>query len=395
MKRSTICSRVTILSLLMLLSLGEVAQQAPTAAVKPDLALEINNGDNRPWMMLVFGVGGGQLSSFTRIESWKPASGEAPVDSIGFKIEREAGILVAHLSVKLENEKEVFIATYRLKEDETIRTEELTKFGVEPLTLKVIRAKPPIKDPLAPIMPKVENRTKAIEVASFAQSQFSADSFQLSLRNVSNKTIIALDLFMPSADGNGGAGQRSQGVPGHPVMVAGGTSVYHFGVSHGGRMTDAGYVPDLVAQQTLIIRTVVFDDGSYEGLVQPAAEIEAQRRGLEIQRRKVLRLLQETTEPADANAHITAGELKEQAYALGKTADTSVSLEVMALFPSLDEKAKALVSDSIGDGLRDGKLEFLHYLDDFEQLQKQPGEHISFANWVKETTAKYEKMTMP
>jgi len=137
----------------------------------------------------------------------------------------------------------------------------------------------------------------------------------------------------------------------------------------------------------------VFDDGTYEGLVEPAAEIEAQRRGLDIQRKRILRLLQEPQKTKQGDVLTPLSELKEQAYALEKIVDASVARELMALFPSLDEKAKGSVLQTVEGGLRDGKLELLRYISDFEEMQKQPGEHITFAEWIKKTKTAYEKLT--
>ncbi|MEP6818297.1 MAG: hypothetical protein ABJA18_02115 [bacterium] len=394
MRQTTTCLGLQILLAILLLCFGGVAQQRPGRTANPALDLEVNTGADRPWEIPAFDGGGGEGSNFRRIKSWKPSSGEIPVVSIVFKIAREAEIVIAHLSVRLENDKEVLVNTYRLSEDETVKTEELTKFGLECLVLRVVKAKPRFEDPSPPIMPKVENKTKAIEVVGFYQAAPLSDSFQLSLRNVSNKKIIALDLFIPAADGNGGSGLRSQGGDKeHPVMLPGSISVEHIGISRGGRMTPNGFVPDVALQQTLIIRTVVFDDGTYDGLVEPAAEIEAQRRGLDIQRRRILLLLQEPKKTIDGDVTTTLDELKEQAYALSKTTDGSVVLELIALFPSLDDKSKGSLLQIVEGGLRDGKLELLRYINEFEEMQKRPGEHSTFREWLKETKANYEKLT--
>lgn len=393
MKQQTIWVLLKIVPVLLLLCLSGVAQTPPDTAVKQDLALRVASGIDRPWEIPAFKGGGGSAANFRRIESWKPSSTEATVSYIDFKIDRDGDIVIVHLSVRLENDKEVLVGTYRLREGETIKTEALTKFGLEPLVLKVVKAQPPFKDPLPPIPPQLENKTKAIEVVSFYQAEHQSESFQLTLRNTSGKDIIALDLFMPSADGNGGQGERAQGDKSHPVMLSGGTSVHYFGVSRGGRMTPEGFVPDVALPQTLIIRTVVFSDGTYEGLVEPAAEMEAQRRGLDVQRRRILHLLEEPKE-ADVRDGITRlSYLKEQAYALSKTADASVAPELLALFPSLDQKSKGWLLERVEGGLRDGKLELLRYIKDFEEMQKQPGEHISFVEWIKQTKANYEKLT--
>ena len=394
MKQSTKCLRLEILPAILLLCFSAVAQPRQDVPPKQELALEVNTSVGSLWEMPAFNGGGGEAFNFKRIASWEPSSNESPVASIVFQLTREGWMVIARLSVRLENYKEVMVGTYRLSEDETLRTEELTKFGLEPLVLRVIRAKPRFEDSLPPIMPKLENKTNAIEVVGFYQAAPASDSFQLTLRNVSNKKVIALDLFMPSADGNGGGGLRSQGGDrDHPLMLPGGISTHHIGVSRGGRMTRNGFVPDAALQQTLIIRTVVFDDGTYEGLVEPAAEMEAQRRGLDLQRRRILLLLQRPGKPNAGEMLTTLDELKEEAYALGKTADASVALELLALFPSLEEQAKGSLVQSVEGGLRDGKLELLRYINDFEEMQKQPGGHVTFAEWIKQTRATYEKLT--
>jgi hypothetical protein len=392
MKQQTICHWLKIVPALLLLCLSGVAQRRPDTAVKQELALRIGNGIV-PWELQAFKGGGGSGDNFRRIESWKPSSKEATVSDIEFKIDRDGDIVIVHLSVSLENDKEVLVGTYRLREGETIRTEALTKFGLEPLVLEVVKAKPPFKDPLPPIPPQLENKTKAIEVVSFYQAEDRSESFQLTLRNTSDKDIMALDLFMTSADGNGGAGGGPRGDKSHPVILSGGTWVHYILVSRGGRMTPEGFVPDVALPRTLIIRTVVFSDGTYEGLVEPAAEMEAQRRGLDVQRRRILGLLEEPKETDVRDGITSLNDLKEQAYALSKTADASVAPELLALFPSLDQKSKGWLLESVEGGLRLGKLELLRYIKDFEEMQQQPGDHISFAEWIKQTKANYEKLT--
>jgi hypothetical protein len=394
MKPQTIWIPLRIVTLL-LLCLSGVAQERPSTPVKHELALAVELGGEYETIEIpAFNGGYAGVASFRRIKSWQPSTGEALVNDLIFKIAREAEIVIAHLSARLENDKEVLVGTYRVNEGDAVMTDALTKFGLEPLVLRVVKAKPSFKDPLPPIMPKVENKTNAIEVVGFHQESTPSNSFRLTLRNVSSKNIIALDLFMPSADGNGGGGQRDHGFDkAHPLMLPGGIVVRHVGVSRGGRMTPDGFVPDAALQRTLIIRTVVFDDGTYEGLVEPAAEIEAQRRGLDIQRKRILRLLQEPQKTNEGDVLTPLSELKEQAYALEKIVDASVARELMALFPSLDEKAKGSVLQTVEGGLRDGKLELLRYISDFEEMQKQPGEHITFAEWIKQTKTAYEKLT--
>ena len=377
--------------LLFCLCLNGAAQQQQSAQ-QPDLALEVI-GSNYPTMEMPAPNGGrGETSWFNRIKTWKPSSGESPVESLVFKFGREADLVITHLSVRLANEKEVLVSTYRLREAQTVTTEELSKFGLEPLRLTVVKAKPSFKVASSPIQPLLENKTKAIEVVDFYQESPPSEGFRLTLRNVSTKNIVALDLFMPSPDGNGGGGQRVQGDREHPVILPGNTSEHLIHVSGGGRMTPDGYVPNPEVQQTLIIRTAVFDDGTFDGLVEPAAEVEAYRRGLNMQRTRILRLLQKATNVASGNGLISLDDLKEQAYALDNHVNASVALELQSLFPSLHDKAQDWFLQNVEAGLRRGKQELLAQINEFEQMQKQAGMSMSISEWIEQTKANYEKL---
>jgi hypothetical protein len=87
-------------------------------------------------------------------------------------------------------------------------------------------------------------------------------------------------------------------------------------------------------------------------------------------------------------------DLKEQAYALGRTADTSLVEELIARYPSLNEKSRVwFTTQNVEAGLRDGKLEFLRYIKEFEDTPKQGPDHTNFQAWLKKTKANYESLT--
>ena len=379
--------------LLFCLCFNGAAQQQQASTQQPDLALEVIGSNYPTWEIPALNGGRGVTSGFSRIKSWKPSSGELAVESLVFKIGREADIVITHLSVKLANEKEVLVSTYRLREAQTVSTVELSKFGLEPLRLTVVKPKPSFKVTSPPIQPLLENKTKVIEVVDFYQESPPSEKFRLTLRNVSTKNIVAIDLFMPSADGNGGEGQRVQGDKENPVMLPGSTSDHFIHVSCGGRMTPDGYVPNPEVQRTFIIRTAVFEDGTFDGLVEPAAEIEAYRRGLNMQRTRILRLFQEATQGEGGNVLTSLDDLKERAYALDNHVNASVALELQSLFPSLHDKAQDWFVQNVETGLRRGKHELLGQINNFEQMQKQAGMPMSFSEWIEQTKADYEKLT--
>jgi hypothetical protein len=110
---------------------------------------------------------------------------------------------------------------------------------------------------------------------------------------------------------------------------------------------------------------------------------------LVIQRKRIIPLLQSAMDTEDKDALTTVNDLKEQAYALGKTADTSLVEELIARYPSLNKK---WFTQNVEAGLRDGKLEFLRYIKEFEDTPKQGPEHANFQAWLKKTKANYENL---
>jgi hypothetical protein len=354
----------------------------------PDLAVRVDTGEESAQEIPAFDGGGGGTARFKRLKSANAITDQTRVTDLFFKINREGDVVVTHLSVRLANQKEIAIGTYRLRENESATANELTSVGIEPLTLSIVRAKARFIDPSPPIQPLLENKTQAVQIVNFDRDPSRSDKFRLVLRNISTKGIIAVDLFMPSPDGNGGGGQTHTGDRDHLVMAPGGTSEYYISVLRGGRTTPAGYVPEPPIQRTLIIRTLLFEDGSYEGSLETAAEITAQRNGQNLQRKRILELLREVVRSQSEKLSLTVEQFKEQVYSLNNTSDASEIRQLVAKFPSSAEKS---LESYLKVGLDDGKQELLRNLSEFENSLNDRRFSLTFAQWLIQKQADYEK----
>jgi hypothetical protein len=362
----------------ILMSLTAIAQRAST----PELALRVEMQE-RVWEIPAFNGGGGGSRDPKRLESWIPPPGQPAVSELNFKINCEADVVVTTVLVKLTNEKELVVGTYRLREGESVITQELSKVGLEPVVLRIVRNTRVEIEPTPPIQPRIENKTKSVEVANFYRDP-ELNNFRLTLQNISGKAIIAVDLYMPEK--NGGSGQQSEGDRTHPVMTPAGTSDQFISVSRGGRTTANGVVPDPQIQKTLIIRAVVFEDGSYDGLASVAAEITGRRTGVNMQRKRILVLLEQITKE-DA---VTLDGLKERAYALNDDHDGSVIPGLISSFPSLSNKEKLFLTEYVKQGLLEGKRELLRDINHFEQ-NPGGGSRLTLTQWLEEMRTTYQK----
>src|SRR5438309_122084 len=111
MKQSTSRFWFQVFPAILLLGFSGVAQQPQDKPAKQELALEVTNPGGRTMEMRAFDGGGGGAANFKRIADWKPSREGEIVKSLDFKIGREADIVIAHLSVTMENEKVVDVGT--------------------------------------------------------------------------------------------------------------------------------------------------------------------------------------------------------------------------------------------------------------------------------------------
>ena len=175
------------------------------------------------------------------------------------------------------------VATYLVSEGEKVTVKEMEQFGVRPFDVAVVR----VNDAGA-FQPEVRNRTESIVVTK-VEATVIPTPYRISLRNLSPKSVLALELNTYSGE-QMLALKWPQGTWEHPLIEPGGTHVEDLWSAGRGQTTSYGYVPE---QSTSIeVSSVVFTDGTYEGKPYLAAVIKAQSAGSKTQLKRVLRLLQ-------------------------------------------------------------------------------------------------------
>jgi hypothetical protein len=267
-------------TLILLFSLNLQAKQKQHA-VPRKLAVEFSVTGESPLEM----TAGTQLMTghFKRIVGWEPSAGNGPVRFISLRTKADANAIIMHLAVEFDDQVEVLVASYRLREGESVTADALTRYGVEPLVLKVVQAKP--SESLIPAKAlHLENRTKSVEIMGLKKEASPSEQYKLSLRNNSARNIIMVDLFTPDPSGHGGSSQLLEGNANVPAIPVGAIRSIRLGAFTSENRSELEESPP----QTIIIRTLVFDDGAYEGDAEFATMREALRRGSRIQATKIL-----------------------------------------------------------------------------------------------------------
>lgn len=401
MRKNLTSSLAVTLVILVCVSVSSTQQQRQS--VPDDLALEFAQRNGEPTYTEIPSSGGAvtiNYYGFNKIAGWQQPStpiGEPSGVQLVCKMEGDA--VRVELSVFLgpfdrldtprsqKGVPEKALAVYFAKLGEVVSLSDLSRVGIEPFEVKVVKAKPPVPTPA-----QVINKTNAIEVVSV--EEVSRQRYHLSLKNLSAKNIIVLNLYVPSQGGQ--SGQTSQGTKAHPAIKAGGVYETDVHISRGGRTTPQGYIPNPFEQPKIVIGTAVFDDGTFEGETEVASGIAAEQKGRKLQRARVVTLIQSFLDAPDQDTSVVIQKLIIQTSALDEEVDPAVVTELMTQYPSLSQQSKELFVSEVKTGLHVGKQRFLSEIKEFERARDSANGNLDYRNWLTQLKTRYEEsITQP
>lgn len=310
---------------------------------QPDLALEIilPNSSRPPLKLTVFNGGRSMTliqrqqlaindpklaADFTAVDVW--ADGE------GNSIRVRLSIIYNDLSNQewWKDKKEKVAGTLLIREGESARLTELAQFGIAPFEMRAINARPVAVQPVEG--PRIINNTKSLEVVRLEKS---LDGYQIWLKNDSSKNVVAYTI----STGNSSRSAHGVGYGNiRPAIAAGATSdeIHLYGPN--------------VEKDGVTIPVVVFEDGSFEGEPELAAQFVVSGEGIRIQAPHVLRMIEQTLEFDDAELPTAFEKLEAQLWAIPEAIDKQSALELLkAKYSSFDEKTINSLYEALKGGL--------------------------------------------
>lgn len=332
-------------------------------------------GDRRVW-----------FSRFERLAGWQPDAGALPVRAVevSSRVESETVLQIA-VSVRMGeryHDEVKQIATYSVRVDERVAVEELKQYGIVPIELRVVRTKPAAE--AAP--PYVESRTSALQLVGVEPREATFPSYVVRLKNVSGKDIAALHVEFHTGK------QHSTVMPQHPqnlpLIKAG--EVYELNASggDGGELTADGYTPH--GLQKVVIPTVVFTDGTFEGAPLAAAEQHALRHGRKLQITRALALLRKTLKEAlDASEAAVVARFKSEVSALGEEVEPQAFEQLASKFPTLGQHDRQMLREAMRFHLHTVKTDLLKAIEKFEDEHAQSPQQITLRRWLESVQETY------
>ena len=273
-------------------------------------------------------------------------------------------------------DREDLVGTYRVGLGEQITIDDLRNFGVEPANIKLLNTIPPVPPP-----PAFENKTKSIEIVSVQTENLPTPAYKVIFRNLSDKNLRALRVDVRS-DGRPATSSLWQGQEGRSIIESG-AIVEHYVGALKSQPTPIGFAPGTAFSNTIVIRTAVFADMSFEGESESACLFEGFEMGRRLWLRTVLALLdREVSTPIED--HIEAArQFKEKFSALRYEFNENERNQASSVSPGCP---KPFESARGGPGTL--KLQMLRDLD--EIITTRPSPPVNFKSWLETRRANYQ-----
>ena len=323
---------------------------------------------------------GAWYARFDRTPGWQLPAGDLPIYAVRVVSSLQGDVVTVNVSILRGkfHDTEQPVGTYRPRENEKISIEELTRFGVEPFEIKVVRATPTVSAP-----PTIVYKTKSVEVVSIEPDISTLPIFRVTLHNLTGKNVCALEILVVE-DGKTRIQSMPQGKYGEALIIAGGYKVLREPIETSAELGPGGYAPSSAPDQQMIITSLVFEDGTYEGDVGPAATF----RGFLVGRKTELKRsaeLMESVLAASGNDPVDApAKFRAQLESLSYEVDSVAFATLVKAFPTRSEESLRHSVDVAIHGMRKDLL------DDLQRFQiDQPSKAADFRSWLTAERDRY------
>ncbi len=297
------------------------------------------------------------------VKEWQLPAGAQPVSAVrvvpyldGETVEVTISVLRGEKFLDLED----MVGTYTVRENEGLAVDSLRDFGVEPFKLKLIRVAPQTSD-----VPTIFNKTKSLEVVGIEPIVATLPRYKLTLHSLSEKNISAIRINT-MLDGKLSLSGMAQGDDGEPLVKAGSLKELNEMLVTHAEKTAAGYSPESPRAQQIVIATLVFEDGSYEGEAEPAATYRGFTLGNKTELKRIVALLKDALEGSTSIENI-----RTRLHKLSYDFDESDMVALAKAFPEIDRNKLQTPVEMAIHLLR---KEVFDHLDRFQPGSGSPGD---------------------
>lgn len=306
------------------------------------------------------------VTRFVPVDGWQLPTGSLPVKAVRLEPQfngETTEVKVSVLQGRHHFEREELVDKYRLGVGDNRVLTKLKEFGVEPFRIAVTDE---ISPPPAP--PIIDLRTGGVELAGVEVQSKPIPAYRIKFRNITAKNIRALSVRVVN-----GPSSLFQGNEGRPLLEPGAILEEYLPVVKAVQRGDS-IVPGSSAVNTIVVSSTVFDDGTYDGDVEPACMMEAFIVGRTVWLRTVLSLLDQQIAEANQSVEFGAPQFRERLQQL-KPQRTSREKVVSTVSPNCSSPSSMIEMTFNGQ-----KLELLRQVEQI--ITTRPSPPIDFKTWL-------------
>lgn len=367
------------------------SQDRPARPPASDFNVEILNLDARNHIFSIPGspVRAGYIAhiNLTRVPDWKP-SDDVPEEVAALRLQfwLDDGVsrieVTAHLGKIAPHSRPyewnklttTTVAARTLPPGELVTISETERFGIVPFQIRAFRAKPWSVGP-----PQVTNKTQSLNAVAVSEDR---PVYMVTVRNLSHKHIKSLRWY-GLEDGRKSGGS---GISGERVVSAGGLFEIrqHFGFTEERAKTDSAE-SEPVQTREIVIAAILFDDGTFEGEADEAAEMAAHMAGQDLQLKRVQRLLRPLTATQKNRQARALKKLKRDVTSLSEEVNPKFTLELLSRFAAASEDMRnRRIREEVANGLRFVKNELLREIEKFGYQSENSPKDADFETWLNQ-----------
>jgi hypothetical protein len=332
---------------------------------------------------------GAWYALFGHISSWQPPTGAQKIEAVRVvsRVEGDGvSVTVSTLSGSKALENEQPVGTYVIRETEKISIDDLKRFGIEPFKIKLVRVNPNIP----PVPPVILKGIESVIVINSIAKETTLPSYQILLRNQSNKNIVGLGVDVV-AGGSVQLTSKPRGIDAQPLIAAGSEYWLTIAAPNRAQPTADGYVPTSPSDQQIQIKAAVFDDGTYEGDAETAAAIRGYRAGEKMVLSRLIPLLESALNSSTADLTEALKNLEAQVSSVDSDADPQIVQTLTLQFPQASNLRRKEINTMIEVSATTIKSTLLKEIQTFESEGGQSLNANLYRTWLTKTRDRYEK----
>jgi len=354
---------------------GRFAVEIRSANVTTPEYVTIPNSNTLAFNSLFYG------RSLHRLENAKAGTDQPSLLKLDYKVEGDTVFITATVfygdfdqqssSVPFERLRRQTLATHSGRLNDSVAFPEMERAGLEPLALRIVTAQSD-----NPYLPLTRSDVPSVQID---YTPVYRTFGTVTLRNLSKKAVNAYKVGNSGETGSGVGIEEEKG--GLCALIAPGSSYQaRIGIPHSGRTVNETFIED-PQPQYLVLQSVLFADGSYEGDQRIAAEMAEREFGDHVQLVRIGRLARTILAEERLDDAAKIERIRNAIQQLSAQPDSEILAQFHAQFPAFSEDVLTKAESNISHAMKGESSSMDHLIEENEPILRQNRTILPLAQW--------------